>query len=293
MENLEKATLIMDYLNVSQKADGEFSHKGDKALDLSGKDKSIDSLKAPFTGIIKRIYKDANAVWLESTSKVLYADGTIDYMTVLTIHDNDVSNLKVGDIIKQNTVYYDEGTRGNATGNHIHLAVGKGKFKGNGWYKNEYGSWCIYNQIDVYKGLFLYDKTKVLNDGGYNWIKTDILEATEENVTYTVKKGDTLSKIANMYNTTVDAIASLNNIKNKNLIIIGQKLLIPVSVVYIKKYNGNTTSIVDALKAVGSSSSYSYRLKIAKVNGIENYTGTSSQNKELLKLLKEGKLIKP
>ena len=45
-------------------------------------------------------------------------------------------------------------------------------------------------------------------------------------VTYTVKRGDTLSKIALKFNTTVDELVSLNNIKNKNLIYIGQVLKI-------------------------------------------------------------------
>jgi len=43
---------------------------------------------------------------------------------------------------------------------------------------------------------------------------------------YTVKKGDTLGKIASKYNTTVKKLASLNNIKNTNLIYVGQKLII-------------------------------------------------------------------
>lgn len=45
-------------------------------------------------------------------------------------------------------------------------------------------------------------------------------------ITYTVVKGDTLTKIANRYNTTVAALVKLNNIKNKDLIIIGQVLTI-------------------------------------------------------------------
>lgn len=46
------------------------------------------------------------------------------------------------------------------------------------------------------------------------------------NVTYTVVKGDTLSSIASRYNTTVSAIAALNDIKNVNLIYVGQVLII-------------------------------------------------------------------
>ncbi len=41
---------------------------------------------------------------------------------------------------------------------------------------------------------------------------------------YVVKKGDTLSAIASKYNTTVKRLVELNNIKNPNLIYIGDKL---------------------------------------------------------------------
>ena len=44
--------------------------------------------------------------------------------------------------------------------------------------------------------------------------------------TYIVKKGDTLSEIAEKYNTTVDKIAKDNNIKNVHMIYVGQKLII-------------------------------------------------------------------
>ncbi|MBR6690416.1 MAG: LysM peptidoglycan-binding domain-containing protein [Bacilli bacterium] len=293
---MEKAVLMLDNLNVSQKANSDFTHKGDKALDLSGKDTGIESLKAPFTGIIKRIYTNTNSVWLESIDKVKYADGTIDYMTVMTMHDNDVSNLKVGDIIKQGTVYYEEGRKGYTTGNHIHLAVGKGKFTGNRWYLNDDGSWVINNQYDVYKALYLFDSVNVLNSGGYNWIKTDTLvedEVIDNQNTYEVKKGDNLTNIAKTYNTTVTELVRLNNIANKNLIYVGQILKLPTSNTYFNKYNGNSVSIVDALKSINANYSYEYRSKIASANNIKNYAGTSVQNNQLLNLLKTGKLIKP
>ena len=46
------------------------------------------------------------------------------------------------------------------------------------------------------------------------------------NVTYTVKKGDTLSVIAKKYGTTVSKIVSLNGIKNPDRIVVGQVLTI-------------------------------------------------------------------
>ena len=71
----------------------------------------------------------------------------------------------------------------------------------------------------------------------------DLVEATPEELAgvsggagatryyvYTVKKGDNLTNIAKRFGTTVDAIYNLNRdkIKDKNLIKIGWKLIIPI-----------------------------------------------------------------
>lgn len=50
--------------------------------------------------------------------------------------------------------------------------------------------------------------------------------SNNKEVIYVVKKGDTLTAIAKKYNTTINKIAKDNNIKNKNLILVGQKLVI-------------------------------------------------------------------
>ena len=290
---MQKAVLMMNYLRVTQGSDGNYSHKGNKAIDIGGLDGGKDPLKAPFTGTIKKIYEYSNTVWLESNDVVEYADGTIDYMTILTSHDNDISNLKVGDVINQGDIYYNEGNKGDTTGNHIHLAVGKGKFTGNGWYENEYGNYCINNQYDVYKALFVLDSVDIIDGGGYKWIKTDTLTTENNTIIYTVVKGDNLTKLAKRYNTTVDELVRLNNIKNKNLIYVGQKLIIPNNAEYFKKYSGSSGSIVDALKSIGEKSSYFYRVKIARINGIKNYVGSKKQNITMLNLLKQGTLIRP
>jgi LysM repeat protein len=60
--------------------------------------------------------------------------------------------------------------------------------------------------------------------------------------TYTVKKGDTLWKLAQTYNTTVDALVKLNNIKNPDYIVVGQVLKLNGTPDEVKK---NTTSVVN------------------------------------------------
>ena len=44
---------------------------------------------------------------------------------------------------------------------------------------------------------------------------------------YTIKRGDTLTKIAKKFDTTISAIVSLNNIKNPNLIYAGETIRVP------------------------------------------------------------------
>lgn len=247
---MEKAILDIKELNITQGMNGSYSHNGDKAIDLG---KACSYLRAPFTGTIKRIYKNCNAVWLESSEKVMYADGTVDYMTVMTLHDSNISNLKVGQKIYQGETYYHPGVKGNVTGSHIHIAVGKGKFRGNGWYKGKYQpraksyAWLIYNQYDVNKALFIADKVKQTNTL-YKWKLA----------------GDDINK--------VDNSTDKQSYYSKCL------------------YKGN--SIVDALKSIKVDSSFSHRQKIAEKNNIDDYRGTAEQNTKLLNLLKKGKLKK-
>lgn len=60
---------------------------------------------------------------------------------------------------------------------------------------------------------------------------------------------------------------------------------------YLSNPNYKGGSIVDGLNQIGVNSSYNYRSKLAKANGINNYSGTAEQNTKLLNLLKQGKLI--
>lgn len=76
-------------------------------------------------------------------------------------------------------------------------------------------------------------RKRKLEAAGYNYAAVqkkvnEILKAKKKKktITYTVKKGDTLSAIAAKYGTTVKAIAAENKISNVNVIRVGQKLKI-------------------------------------------------------------------
>ena len=156
----------------------EGSHKDSFAIDNADKDSGISNIYAPFTGVIKKIYKnDANEVWLESVEPVEYPDGTIDYMTVLFAHDNQVDDLFVGKRVSQNEVFYQEGTKGNATGNHCHIECGRGKFIHSGWHKNNAGYWSINNGKKPEECLWLDDSIQVLDSHGYSFKRIPIPQA--------------------------------------------------------------------------------------------------------------------
>jgi len=98
---------------------------------------------------------------------------------------------------------------------------------------------------------------------------------SKEGKIYTVKKGDTLSKIASAFGTTSQKIASLNGIRVKDPIYLGQKLVIP-SFSYSSNYDYEMNSkgdkiytvkkgdtLTEIARAFGTSSQ-----KIASLNGI-------------------------
>lgn len=165
----ENAMFPMKYLNISQGVNETYSHQGRLALDICGRDTGKDAFYAPFTGTIKKVYGSDHIIWLESNDKVRFADGTVDYMTIMCMHDDDISDLYVGKVINQGEHFLTEGMAGSATGNHIHIECGKGKFTGSGWYQNSYGKWCINNSIMPYDALFLDNSTIIYNNYDYNW----------------------------------------------------------------------------------------------------------------------------
>lgn len=127
---------------------------------------------------VKRVYGvgsgGTNTVWLESTEKVFFADGTTDYCTLLVTHPDDsaLKNIRKGQVFTRKERLFTEGKDG-ATGNHFHFSAGKGRMSGNGWIKNSKGKWVL----DCEKGafppekLFYLDKsfTRTVKNGGLSF----------------------------------------------------------------------------------------------------------------------------
>lgn len=143
-------------MRITQSCSGTTSHlphvKGypsDYPIDEGGEDTERSYMYCPCDEMkIVRIYgvgtKGTNTLWLESTSPVLFADGTEDFFTLMVIHpdDDDLKGLSVGQVFKRKEKICREGKDG-ATANHFHISGGKGRIKSNGWIKNSRGKWVL------------------------------------------------------------------------------------------------------------------------------------------------------
>lgn len=151
-----------DSMRITQTAFDTYSHMRQNAIDMQ----PTNSMAfAPFNAQIVRMdpgYGPCNGVWIQSVDKVRYADGSYDYMTVLFMHDDNISNLSVGQMLTQGEYFYQSGTTGNSSGAHIHVAV----------YRGEYRDDMEFASGDVYAkdAFFVLDDTVIHHDYGIEWV---------------------------------------------------------------------------------------------------------------------------
>ena len=123
--------------------------------------------------------------------------------------------------------------------------------------------------------IFLLDKDPIYSNTDYTNDSTN-----NSNNYIIVRYGETLSYIANRYNTTVENLVRLNNIQNPNLIYVGQKIYINSN----EKSNNIIPCNVYVVKAGDTLRAIAYKYSttvsmLAKVNNITNpnliYVGES------------------
>lgn len=118
---MQKLCYPMEYINISQGSLGLFSHIGQYAVDMCGRDSGSDVVFAQGDGTVVAINDKSVTVRYE---KVVGQSGTVyDYCDVRCYHETADKGISVGDILKRGCVYMHEGKKGNATGNHIHVTV--------------------------------------------------------------------------------------------------------------------------------------------------------------------------
>ena len=111
-------------------------------------------------------------------------------------------------------------------------------------------------------------------------IPTTSQEETKDYINYTVKSGDSLYKIANNYNTTVDAIKKLNNLTSNNLQI-NQVLKIPTTTNQgTQNYINYTVKSGDSLYKIANT----YNTTVDEIKKLNNLTSNNLQINQVLKI---------
>ena len=111
---------------------------------------------------------------------------------------------------------------------------------------------------------------------------TTTQEETKDYINYTVKSGDSLYKIANTYNTTVDEIKKLNNLTSNNLQI-NQILKIPTTTNQgTQNYINYTVKSGDSLYKIANT----YNTTVDEIKKLNNLTSNNLQINQVLKIPK-------
>lgn len=176
---MQKAILPLRYIGISQGMNGKTSHIGLKAIDFGYNLNYYEQstvLLAPFDGKVVWKKGSSKTIAFQSKEKVEFADGSIDYMTVITAHDNNAP--RVGKTFKQGQVYSHSGTAGGVP-LHCHLEVQKGKFQPyreirNTSYDGRFNSYIFPNTIEPNKALFVREDVVYSQKEGcnpYKWRK--------------------------------------------------------------------------------------------------------------------------
>jgi len=87
-------------------------------------------------------------------------------------------------------------------------------------------------------------------------------------VRVSVKSGDTVAKIANQYNSSVSSIEQANNLKNVNLIYVGESLVIPSA--------ASTSTSTTTAATTGSTTTTTPSQSTTSNTNSANYSGTSN-----------------
>lgn len=210
------------------------SHNG---MDMIGKLLACDYIVAIEDGkVINSSYDSSRGYYVE----IEHNKGISVYYHM----KKDSVKVTKGDKVLKGTILGYMGSTGNSTGNHLHFGVKVN----NTWVdplpyllnekslNNSESSETVSKSIDelareVINGKYGNgsERVKLLGDK-YNEVQNRVNEIlngkSSKTITYTVKKGDTLSGIAKKYGTTVNKLVKDNKIKNKNLIYVGQKIVI-------------------------------------------------------------------
>lgn len=211
IDGIENFLCPVTDMYVTQGANGSYSHKGTMAVDIRGLKAGVQSpYYAPCTVKCLKTYPSSGQAMWQSVNNVRCADGYIGKVTFMTCHDNTM-NASSGLVIPQGNQLGNMGTKGNATGVHVHFQGAE--TSDTTWIKNKYGIYYFPNNEKDIDELCFMDNTNIMNCPTLNKVYTSSL--TKQQATETQKKDDTESKIANLNKTITELQNEAEDLKKQ------------------------------------------------------------------------------
>lgn len=143
----EYAWFPMSTMNLTQIAYESYSHTNSNHIDCIGSTYAF----APFTGTVKYTSSNYGVTVFQSNNKVYYADGSLDYMTVMFMHGTCL--YSAGQTVSQGTNMYRLGGLGsggaNVYGTHLDLGAYRGQRSDTGSTYSRFGNTYCYDAFYI------------------------------------------------------------------------------------------------------------------------------------------------
>ena len=167
---------------ITQGSNEGTTHKGTKSMDVRGAQIGVRyPYYAPCRVRCIKVYPSNGQVMWQSTDKVRFADGTIDFITFMTAHDNSLDSYP-GQIVEQGSQLGNMGNKGNASGVHCHIEVTRGA--DTTWIMNKYGNYAFPNEIEFEDAFFMNNTNIISGKGVWKYTDSIIVVEGEESKNY-------------------------------------------------------------------------------------------------------------